>query len=448
MKRAFSLCFLTAALCSGAHESFAQWVQQPFPSTETLLKVRFVDETTGWIVGGLGHIYKTTDGGTTWIEQDSWAGGGWTLYALSKDTVLYDRFLSTPPYPEEIRRTTDGGITWETADSAGDSYVLYDEFEFVDRCTGFVVGETDTGNGSEGIVRKTTDAGETWTTIWVQEDVDYGFTGLSFTDEVNGWMCSYLGRAFKTTDGGYTWSEVTSFVPGGPTRDIQFTSIDSGWAVGGIGGGLTVSRTTDAGNTWTYYYANGGSSLREIEMLNSQVGWFAGSVNLPPYIARTTDGGETWETQNTIPQHFGFESIDMVNEHLGYAVGDQGDFYKTTNGGVTSVEPQPELPTEFRLEQNYPNPFNPKTDIGYQISDYGFVELVVYDLLGREVATLVNERKAPGRYSVTWDASGQASGVYIYRLSVAPLARRDLVPKKGDGNAGSFTDSKKLVVLK
>jgi hypothetical protein len=74
------------------------------------------------------------------------------------------------------------------------------------------------------------------------------------------------------------------------------------------------------------------------------------------------------------------------------------------------------IPTEFKLLQNFPNPFNPVTTINYELPVKGFVTLKVYDILGREVATLVNEQKNQGRYSVTFDASGMATGVYIYQL--------------------------------
>jgi hypothetical protein len=74
-------------------------------------------------------------------------------------------------------------------------------------------------------------------------------------------------------------------------------------------------------------------------------------------------------------------------------------------------------PIVVSLYQNYPNPFNPRTSIGYRIQEEGFVSLKVYDLLGREVATLVNEEMRPGRYEQTFDASGLGSGVYFYRLS-------------------------------
>jgi hypothetical protein len=104
-----------------------------------------------------------------------------------------------------------------------------------------------------------------------------------------------------------------------------------------------------------------------------------------------------------------------------------------------------QLPQQTALLQNYPNPFNPTTEIRYEIlgiRDQGLgtrvqglgvsnVRLVVYDILGREVEVLVNERKAPGSYSVTWDAGKAASGVYIIRL------RTD-----------SFTDQMKMVLAK
>jgi hypothetical protein len=88
-------------------------------------------------------------------------------------------------------------------------------------------------------------------------------------------------------------------------------------------------------------------------------------------------------------------------------------------------------PASFKLEQNYPNPFNPKTEIRFQITENGFVSLRVYDVLGREVATLVNERKGSGTYTVTWNASGQASGLYYYRLI-----------------SDELVETKKMVVLK
>jgi len=89
------------------------------------------------------------------------------------------------------------------------------------------------------------------------------------------------------------------------------------------------------------------------------------------------------------------------------------------------------LPTEYKLEQNYPNPFNPSTKIRYQVSSITAVSLKVYDILGNEIATLVNEKKEPGYYEVEFNASQFASGVYIYRLQT-----------------GNFVSTKKMMVLK
>ena len=89
------------------------------------------------------------------------------------------------------------------------------------------------------------------------------------------------------------------------------------------------------------------------------------------------------------------------------------------------------VPGSFALHQNYPNPFNPTTNFGFRIVDFGFVSFKVYDVLGREVATLVNEVKQPGEYTVTWDAAREPSGIYFYKLA-----------------AGTYTDCKKMVLIK
>jgi hypothetical protein len=98
---------------------------------------------------------------------------------------------------------------------------------------------------------------------------------------------------------------------------------------------------------------------------------------------------------------------------------------------ITSVKIKNVLPTEFLLEQNYPNPFNPTTIIKYQIPALSFVTLKVYDVLGNEIATLVNEEKPSGKYEVKFDATGLPSGVYFYKLQ-----------------AGTFVKTKKMVLLK
>jgi len=89
------------------------------------------------------------------------------------------------------------------------------------------------------------------------------------------------------------------------------------------------------------------------------------------------------------------------------------------------------LPIAYSLSQNYPNPFNPSTTIRYELPSRTDVVLKIFDLLGQEVATLVDEEKTAGRYEVLWHAARTASGVYFYRLQ-----------------SGEFVETKKLVLLK
>jgi len=102
----------------------------------------------------------------------------------------------------------------------------------------------------------------------------------------------------------------------------------------------------------------------------------------------------------------------------------------------TDVKTEKNLPGKFVLDQNYPNPFNPETNISYQIPKQSGVTLIIYDLLGREVKTLVHKDQLPGRYSVKWDGRNNdnielSSGIYFYRLK-----------------AGDFVLTKKLILLK
>ncbi|MBI5471547.1 MAG: T9SS type A sorting domain-containing protein [Ignavibacteriae bacterium] len=102
------------------------------------------------------------------------------------------------------------------------------------------------------------------------------------------------------------------------------------------------------------------------------------------------------------------------------------------SGGALSVDQnRPAQPEEFALRQNYPNPFNPTTVIRFTISSSQFTTLKVFDVLGREVATLVNEVKQPGEYTQPFDPAGLPSGVYFYRLT-----------------AGSFTETRRMLLLR
>ncbi len=107
--------------------------------------------------------------------------------------------------------------------------------------------------------------------------------------------------------------------------------------------------------------------------------------------------------------------------------------------GVTSAKAGDNFPTGFVLQQNFPNPFNPQTRIEFSVPHFSYVKVTVYDVLGKAVALLVNEKRPAGTHEVTWNALGYASGVYIYRLEAFPTD----IP-----NAELMTETKKLMLVK
>ena len=98
---------------------------------------------------------------------------------------------------------------------------------------------------------------------------------------------------------------------------------------------------------------------------------------------------------------------------------------------TTSINPERELPHNFYLEQNYPNPFNPSTTIKYSIPKQSNVKIKVFDILGREVITLLNDNKIAGNYSLTFDGSDLSTGIYFYQI-----------------RTGNFTQTKKMIILR
>ena len=98
---------------------------------------------------------------------------------------------------------------------------------------------------------------------------------------------------------------------------------------------------------------------------------------------------------------------------------------------VTGIEDDFSIPIEFNLYQNYPNPFNPLTKIGYSVPQSSKVAIKVFDVLGNEIETLVNEEKSTGTYELTWNAEQLPTGVYFYQLK-----------------AGTYVETKKMILLK
>jgi len=197
--------------------------------------------------------------------------------------------------------------------------------------------------------------------------------------------------------------------------------------------------TTDGGANWTDVEGNlagpSGPSVRWATIFyvdGVQQVFIGTSIGL--LSTAILDGSSTVWTQEA-PTEIGNILIAMMDYRESdrtLAVGTHARGVFTTQfDSPVGVGEQPEIPADFMLAQNYPNPFNPSTRIEYRIADAGLVKLTVYDMLGREVASLVNVEKQPGTYKVDWNANGLASGMYLYQL-----------------RAGSFTASRKMVLVR
>jgi hypothetical protein len=162
-------------------------------------------------------------------------------------------------------------------------------------------------------------------------------------------------------------------------------------------------------------------SSRKIHFASSKVGWTVGTEvaqgGLWGVIAHTTDGGRTWVDQKS-PTRSLMNDLFFIDAEIGWIVGTAGTILKTTNSGnTTNIEiPENDTRKTCQLNQNYPNPFNSTTTIRYSLSASQEVYLRVYDMLGREVRTLMTGVQEAGDREVRFDARGLSSGIYFYHL--------------------------------
>ena len=239
---------------------------------------------------------------------------------------------------------------------------------------------------SNGLLYKTTNSGLNWSVI----PSENGFLDMFFLDSINGWKLK--GEVKKTIDGGSTWIEQqmpidTNFYSGGEglMTNFSFVNKDTIWGV-----------------YESYWYGPG---------------------NTRGIIWKTTDAGLNWGYQipDTSIHIFRYDHIDFINKLNGWAYYTQKGVHTISGGGDTTIymgvnKISSELPNGFKLYQNHPNPFNPTTKIRFEVPKSSYIKLIIYDILGKEVSTLVNERLNSGSYVTEWDGSNYSSGVYFYSL--------------------------------
>jgi hypothetical protein len=268
-----------------------------------------------------------------------------------------------------------------------------------------------------------------------------------------------LTGVYKSTDNGNIWYQTSM-----SDKFVYSLAVNNGTLFAGSFG---VYYSTDNGLNWTKLpFQNPMSVYYAVEFLNGTGKGIAIGNRIAPLpgfsdllISRTTNYGTNWTDYlipDTINTLYGSSMVDANNWFICGGGFSSGIIYKTTNGGEPiGIKPiSNEVPNQFSLSQNYPNPFNPNTRIKFDISpnvksetsnaplsfgEGSGVRLVIYDILGREIAVLVNEQLRAGSYEVDFDGSNYLSGVYFYKLTAvdasAPLSI-------------NYSETKKMVLLK
>ena len=324
------------------------------------------------------------------------------------------------------------------------------------------------GDGPGGGVCRSTNNGTSWT------EVDSGLTGTWVTSfamsGTNLFTGLYYGGVFLSTNNGTSWTAVNEGLPKGQYDRLPYINalaVSGQNLIAGADAGGGAYLSTNSGASWTqtglikttvWCFAVSGTNLfagtsggvflstnngSSCTAANTPFSRFSSMAQIGSNLFAGTSGGVFLSTNNGAS----WTPIGLTNKDItSIAVspngkGDTNLFAGTYSDGVwrrplseivTSVERlSPDFPAHFSLEQNYPNPFNPTTNIGFRIVNRGFVSLKVYDVLGNEVAILVNEVKPAGIYEVTWNAGNLSSGVYFYKLQ-----------------AGSYDETKRMLMMK
>lgn len=366
-----------------------------------LWDIRFSDANTGFSATTGGRILKTTNGGTNWnvIQLAN------NLSLSEVANVNSDLWFITEDYNGKILKTTTTGLTWDTLYT---NLYAPTRLEFINAQTGFGVCKYN-------YFFKTTNGGQNW---YVNNSLNFGQNwSMDFIDENTGFAGGT--KTWKTTNGGLNWDSI-SFGQSYYSADIQFVNSTTGFIAANrrynynnntyVG---IVLKTTNTGLTWNEITIPN-TSIDDIYFVNERIGYALGYD-----LFKTTNSGNSW-FQLCTSNYSNTPTVSYFTDSLtGYIVGQEGMIIKTTTGGGNPIGIQPisnEIPKDFSLYQNYPNPFNPSSKIKFQISKLSDTKLIVYDILGREAATLVNEQLQPGTYEAVFDGSNFASGVYFYTL--------------------------------
>jgi photosystem II stability/assembly factor-like uncharacterized protein len=414
---------------------------------------------------GPGGVFLSTDVGASWIHS----GVEWTFvthFASKSNGML---FALTEGVGQGLYLTQNKGDYWSARPLAS----AWNPMSIT------VSGdEIFASSGLYGGMFRSIDDGMTWTEAGLQSKYVLNITVKSFgLGATKLYAGTYSNGAFLSVDDGTTWNPINTGLTSNQVRtflisdsgifagtgDGVFRSTNDGtsWNPAGLAGnyisGLAkvgtdlfawprmsaAYRSTDQGGSWTPVMDNS-TPVNISSLVATPNGGGGNNIIASTWgngIVLSTDNGNTWTRTDTGLATQWSMAITLFGSDLYVGSWGQGVWKRPLSEVTTSVigTPESELPKVFALEQNYPNPFNPNTTINYQLSKQSYVTLKVFDVLGREVATLVNENKNSGSYEVEFDGSKLPSGVYFYRLYAHPTDAKQ---------TNDFVQTKKLLLMK
>ena len=410
------ICFLAALTLTSLSQT-NPWKKLQSPVNYTLRRLTFVDSSTGWAAGELGSIIRTTNAGNNWEIQNSTVQSFITdIFFINNKTGWATTIRDTFPFNTVILKTTNGGEDW-IAEDFQDSNAFMRTVFFFDSLNGFIGGT---------YIAYTSDGGTSWTKADVDSNMVSTFPvyEFNFYNRQFGYACGgrldIAGVVWRTTDSGLNWT--AQGISADEVFDVFILDSLNAITLSGDPEGLYATAkitTTDSGLNWVsenlLFY---GLSFT-IDFRTYTEGWSASGYKF----LFTSDRGENWDELET-PDSAVIYDLQFTDVRTGYAVGEDGVILKIKLAyEPAGVEEKNNSLNTFVLYQNYPNPFNPSTRIQYAISSRQFVTLKVYDILGNEMATLVNEEKPTGRYDVEFNINGHSgkvwnlpSGVLFYQL--------------------------------
>jgi hypothetical protein len=360
-------------------------------------------------------VYRSADAGDTWERRANGippeymnfaatAADGGTLVALAIDDL----------YQVRAFRTVDDGANWIPGSSTMPTFFAPQKMIVKD-------GNLFAAAASAGVYMST-DYGDTWTAA----NNGIPFTTIDAILEHNGDLFAAGNEVYRSTDDGASWTLANTGIPSFAGLNGLASSGGALYAVAAYS--ANVYRTTDMGGTWTTASVLPGASATDLIAVGNVL--FAGVINAGVY--RSTDAGSSWaNVRDGLPTNVTYYRLHVSGADF-YCGTDAAGVWKRPLSEVTSVKAvDPGIPSAFVLAQNYPNPFNPATVIRFQVAEYGRVVLNVHDILGRQVAQLVDEPLGAGTYEALFDAAGLASGTYYYRLTTGP-----------------FTETKKMMLVR